>query len=648
MARFGKTMFRRACGCVRHFCCSFLILTFTAVLAHPALAQTSALFTRTDYGLDFGTSLSTGLVIADLNNDGRLDFVVGAGYGIDVALGNGDGTFQPFTTFIPTGGGLNPGATLTSAVADFDGDGNLDLVLLSSGNAVMLPGKGDGTFGPGRVITPTPFTGGTSQVHAVDLNHDGRPDLVFLTINNLPVLSNATVLLNNGNGSFSSRIAFNFPSGENGAGVAIADFNRDGVPDLAVITGTGGTGLFGPPPAVAGHVYVGLGKGDGSFSSPVAALALSQAPDFITAADFNHDGTPDLAIDYGQTYIFLGNGDGTFRTAPGISLGFVNPGTIAVADWTKSGNMGLGIFSAAEPQGIGIMAGNGDGTFYTAGIAPIDPHTTIYQFQSADLNGDGLPDLLALSGTAGSTVSVMLNAGVSPPLYFVAGSAASAIPGVAPASIATLYANFPFIAAQLASVTVNVADSAGVNRPASLFYVSPTQVNLEIPAGTAPGKAVVLVASSGPPVSGTALVQNVVPAIFLAGASAFPAAYAITYGPDNQPQPPLLVSACQSNGCTPVPIPRPAGSRVFLELFATGIRNHVSPVVVALNGGQGGNEMGSQNLTPAYAGAQGQFDGLDQVNVEITNLPALPAGALYNLFLKMDGFVSNAVLFAVE
>jgi uncharacterized protein (TIGR03437 family) len=168
------------------------------------------------------------------------------------------------------------------------------------------------------------------------------------------------------------------------------------------------------------------------------------------------------------------------------------------------------------------------------------------------------------------------------------------------------------------------------------------------PGAYGSGKAVVLVASSGPPVSGTARVQNVVPAIFLAGASAFPAAYAITYGPDNLPQPPLLVSAWQVNGCAPVPIPRPAGSRVFLELFATGIRNHVSPVVAALNGGQGGNEMGSQDTTPEYAGAQGQFDGLDQVNVEITNLPVLPAGALYDLFLRMDGFVSNAVLFAVE
>jgi uncharacterized protein (TIGR03437 family) len=98
------------------------------------------------------------------------------------------------------------------------------------------------------------------------------------------------------------------------------------------------------------------------------------------------------------------------------------------------------------------------------------------------------------------------------------------------------------------------------------------------------------------------------------------------------------------------PIPRPAGSRVFLELFATGIRNHVSPVMVSISGGQ----QATQTSVPAYAGPQGQFDGLDQVNVEITNLPTLPPppgappGTMYTLILNVDGLVSNAVLFAVN
>ena len=107
------------------------------------------------------------------------------------------------------------------------------------------------------------------------------------------------------------------------------------------------------------------------------------------------------------------------------------------------------------------------------------------------------------------------------------------------------------------------------------------------------------------------------------------------------------MSSCQSNGCISVPIPRPAGTRVFLELYGTGIRNQVSPAVVSVAGGPGFSQSGA----PQYAGPQGQYEGLDQVNIEITSLPAMPSSStptIYAVVVNVDGQVSNAVLFEVE
>jgi uncharacterized protein (TIGR03437 family) len=641
-----------------------LILALTATLACSALAQPVPLFYRTDYSINYGQFGEQGsVVIADLNNDGKPDFAIGGGLGIAVALGNGDGTFQPIMNFVPTGGGVNGAWVLSAAAADFDGDGNIDLVLYATNGRsgfIILPGNGDGTFGSGALTTsqgfpPPAFPILTQLLETADLNHDGHPDLVLLTENNnAPLVASAVVFLNNGHGAFTSQIAFNLPSYEYAVGVAIADFNGDGEPDLALI----GQVLAGFGSA-DGHVYIGLGKGDGSFAPPVAVYTLDSFPSFVAVGDFNRDSAPDLAILEGDgvgTLILLNNGDGTFRAGPVISLCFVCAvGTsIVVEDWLGSGFPGLGL---ADGNEIGILDGNGDGTFSSAAFAALDPFNGVGgAFASADLNGDGLPDLVVPSD--GTTVSVLLNAGGSPPLSFVSSSAATGIMSVAPGSIASLYGQFPFSATQtnttspppveLAGVTVTIRDSAGVNRPAPLFYISPTQINLLIPDGTAPGAGAVTIGSTGPPVPGSALVQNVVPAIFTQG-GVYPAAYVLTYGPDGQLQPPVPVATCQTAQplqCQATPIPRPAGSHVFLELFATGIRNHVSPVMAYVSDVL----FEFQTLTPEYAGSQGQFEGLDQVNLEITNLP-LQSGATsttYTLTLNVDGFASNAVGFAVQ
>ncbi len=132
-------------------------------------------------------------LVKDFNGDGFLDVVTEVGFppagSVSVSLGNGDGTFDPFTLY-STGGGGGPNNTVT---ADFDGDGNLDLATsnVSTGDTSVLTGNGDGTFNPGVVFA----TGsGPVGLETADFNGDGKPDLAVAnhTANTVSILLNTT------------------------------------------------------------------------------------------------------------------------------------------------------------------------------------------------------------------------------------------------------------------------------------------------------------------------------------------------------------------------------------------------------------------------------------------------------------------------
>jgi hypothetical protein len=158
------------------------------------------------------------VAVGDFNGDGKLDVVVATGRSDTaiVLLGNGDGTLQPAQGYA-YGPALDGG--LGMVVADFNGDGKLDVVM---GTTVLL-GNGDGTFGAARTVGP-----GSGSVAVADFNHDGKLDIVSVD-------SQSTyVALGNGDGTFGAALNV----GPGGKSVAVGDFNGDGFADLAV-TGTG-------------------------------------------------------------------------------------------------------------------------------------------------------------------------------------------------------------------------------------------------------------------------------------------------------------------------------------------------------------------------------------------------------------------------
>ncbi len=325
------------------------------------------------------------VAVADFNGDGLPDLAVadfgsslGHGSGA-VLLNNGDGTLQAPLTFAT---GAYPASI---AVADFNGDGIPDLVTTDSSHDTVrvLLGNGDGTFQTGRDLA----AGSSVRSLAVaDFNGDGIPDLAVT--NDLLGGSTASILLGNGDGSFQPPRGF--AAGFSASGVAVGDFNGDGIPDLAV-------GNYFDVECLS----VLLGNGDGTFQAPRSYDAIGR-PQIVTVGDFNGDGHPDLALATGASIVvLLNNGDGTFGAAQRVSTVGAD---VAVADVNDDGIPDLVVVYAG---GVRVLLGNGDGTFqplpmsYRAGTIPTAAAV-------ADFNGDGWPDL-AVANRNSNDVSLLLN-----------------------------------------------------------------------------------------------------------------------------------------------------------------------------------------------------------------------------------------------
>jgi len=322
----------------------------------------------------------------DFNGDGHLDLAVtdGGPSGVNVLLGNGDGTFQP-ATFYGAGGGN----TDFVAVGDLNGDGKLDLVTANPnifGFSVFL-GNGDGTFQQAQNYT---VGYPTIDVSVADFNQDGFADIAtgsafFLNT----YLGSATGAL-----SFADIHAF---SGPWVSRIAIADFNQDGHPDLAVAHGS--------------DAIILLGSGLGNFTPATTVTTGALA---VAAADMNGDGKPDLITDGA---VYLGNGDGTFQPAIPFGSGWY-PISLGVADFNGDGKRD--VIVANSYSSISVLLGNGDGTLqppanYGGGAGTI---------ATGDFNGDAktdfaTPDRIVLGngdGTFQSAQSVVLFAQTSDPL----------------------------------------------------------------------------------------------------------------------------------------------------------------------------------------------------------------------------------------
>lgn len=410
----------------------------------------------------------TGVAVADLNADGKLDLALAnmgnaaSGGSVSVLLGNDDGTFQDFVAY---SAGRQPQAVVA---ADFDGDGRLDLAAANfmSGDISVLSGSGYGAFRPAVSYGAAGSAWqGPSLLAVGDVNGDGRPDLARTGLNTV------SVLLATPNGPL--KAPMNYAAGVDPVSIVTGDFNGDQNADLAVansrgavdfqtpgtvaiLLGTGGGSFLRAGNYTAGYYtksllstdldgnrrsdLVAINSGHSSGGEQASASVLLNNRDGVfdvahydlprgsrsaAAGDFNGDGSPDLAIvspgmlisfitgryyyTNGSLSMLLGNGDGTLR--PAVSLPVppsATPWAVTATDFNGDGKLDLAVGDSTFQgrPGVSILRGNGDATFQTNANFELG---VIYSLVAHDFNGDGKPDLAASGGYSNGIAVVLGN-----------------------------------------------------------------------------------------------------------------------------------------------------------------------------------------------------------------------------------------------
>ncbi len=594
----------------------------------------------------------TGLAVADLNGDGTSDAVVTGGLSdVSVLLGQSNGLFQA-----PVGYSLAQPSPMPQAVAigDLNNDGKPDVVVASagqpgsSGMVSVLLGNGDGTL---QAPQNTTVNAGAQSIALADFNGDGKLDAVVAAFGNQANgggsdAGGIVVLLGGGNGTLTAQPPLTV-SGLYATAVTAADLNGDGIPDLAAV-------MISTPNQGKSTLAVFLGKGDGTFQSPRtfplkgANSSLSGVISNlggIVVGDWNGDGKPDIAAvsqaDNTSIDVLLGDGTGNFTEVSTLPATEDTPVYLATADVNRDGKADLIVAHCCSQNDATYLLGNGNGTFQAeqqlltgnspaaVGLITTSTYTTVV---SADNQAAALTAVSIPAAQAGS----------SAPLSQL-GSAAGGVAALAPGSLAmatgTDLANAQAIAsglpwpASLGGSSISVQDSAGATTPAPLGFVSPGQVDFQIPDSVATGAATVLVTSGdGTASSASVTLTSLAPALFTLNSASLAAGDAFCVSSSGARAAESLYQLV-NDAVEAAPLNLAACAQTILQLYATGLdKATANGVQVTI----GGVKAAVQSVGP-----QGSVPGVDQISFAI---PATLAGkGSVSVSVSAGGLSSNTV-----
>ncbi len=361
---------------------------------------------------------TTGLPqIAELGNFGDL---------LHVTTVNPDGTLGFSPSAIDYFSGSGEGVSYWLRAADFDRDGNLDLIFLGTGGVQSGPpprvivayGDGTGHFTPDVILN----YGGTELANVVidDFNRDGLPDFAVYTgfADVFSGGSPATIDVYTKNASGRTFTLAgpagggSFGVGANGVSNALvaADFDEDGFVDLVA---SHGSREQGNPDEQQTMFF--KGHGDGMFEAPVVVGRLPYVSggvvDFV-ATDLDHDQHLDVVgnTSFGAVVVQPGHGDGAFDAQASYSS-FVNGGKIDAADFDRDGNADIVV---AGDRGVAVLPGMGDGTLADGRKFAIGA-VAVGGLAVVDVNGDGKLDVVVRrTGENGIGYAVLINDAESP------------------------------------------------------------------------------------------------------------------------------------------------------------------------------------------------------------------------------------------
>jgi hypothetical protein len=302
-------------------------------------------------------AVSTG----DFNHDGTPDLVVINNavnqFGtVSVLLADGSGGFLP-----PVSYGVGGAVPIWPAVADFNRDGNRDLAIsvTTTDSVAVLLGNGDGTFQPAVNYT---VGGGPQGIATGDVNGDGFADIISADeCGDDPECRDGTVsvLLGNGDGTFQPRLVF--AEGIFPLSIAVADFDGDNHPDLAIANPCGTDEAC----SSLGTVGIMLGNGDGTFQPVVNYPTTGYLPVRVDVGKFNHDGHPDvvaLNVQDSNITVLTGNGDGTFQPGDDYLVG-LTPIAVAVGQFNRDNAMDLAVADENSFE-VSVLLNNRSGNFH--------------------------------------------------------------------------------------------------------------------------------------------------------------------------------------------------------------------------------------------------------------------------------------------